>query len=248
MKTLMITIQKGGQGKSMLAVHLAVYAAKQGLKTLVLDLDVQANSSWTLEHHDSGVSSSQFIAGEFSGIQSKDNLTLVHADDALADLEDCDLDIIKNQLQQSLNRCQDQFDLCIIDTPPTLGLPIIAAGNLADYAVAPLELELYSVQGVSTLMRILDNLRNQNPKLEFLGIIPNRLDRRRPRLLQNLEYLKESFGDYVAPLEIRNWDSIAESLENQSNIWESRKTSARLAKKHMSFVCQYLLEKMGFKK
>ena len=243
-KTLMVTIQKGGQGKTMLACHLARYAASHGIKTLFLDLDVQANSSWTLANYASGVSASSFIAGEFSNIPIKNNLALIAADAELANFEEGSIRTIRAKMNLALKRCDKQFDLCVIDTPPTLGLPIISAGSLADFAVAPLELEMYSLQGVTALMKILENLKEKNPKLEFLGIVPNRFSTGKPRLVQNLKYLEEGFGNLVVPFQIPNRDSIAEALGNQSSIWDSRKTSARIAKKSLASVCNYLINKM----
>lgn len=244
MKTLMVTIQKGGQGKTMLACHLARYAAKHGVRTLFIDLDVQANSSWTLAPYASGISTSAFIAGNFSTIPIKENLSLVSADAELANFEEGSIRTIRAKMKQSLARCKNTFDLCVIDTPPTLGLPVISAGSLADFAVAPLELEMYSLQGVTALMKILENLKNKNPKLEFLGIVPNRFSSGKPRLVQNLKFLEEGFGDYVVPFQIPSRDSIAEALGNQTCIWDSKKTSARIAKKTLSSVCKYLISKM----
>ena len=93
-------------------------------------------------------------------------------------------------------------------------------------------------------MKILENLKRKNPKLEFLGIVPNRFSSGKPRLVQNLQFLTEGFGDLVVPYQIPNRDSIAEALGNQTSIWESRKTSARIAKKALTAVCKHLIEKM----
>ena len=68
MKKLMVTIQKGGQGKTMLACHLAVFAAKHGLRVLFIDLDMQANSSWTLQQHASAVTASDFCWKRFDAL------------------------------------------------------------------------------------------------------------------------------------------------------------------------------------
>ena len=244
MKTLMVTIQKGGQGKTMLACHIAKYAAKHGIRTLFLDLDVQANSSWTLAPYATGISASAFIAGEFSSVPMKDNLALITADSELANFEEGSIRTIRAKMNKALKRCNKQFDLCVIDTPPTLGLPIISAGSLADFAVAPLELEMYSLQGITALLRILENLKLKNPKLTFLGIVPNRYASGKPRLVQNLKYLEDGFGDLVIPFQIPQRDSIAEALGNQLSIWDLHKSSARIAKKSLTSVCAHLIRKM----
>lgn len=243
MKTVMVAIQKGGQGKTMLAVHLAQYAAKHGIRTLLLDLDVQANSSWTLSEHFSGITASQFMAGQFKSIPTVKNLALVSADLELANLEEKSLRTVHAGVVRAFKKCSKDFDLCVIDTPPTLGLPVIAAGSLADFAVAPIELETYSVQGAAVLIKILENLKARNPRLNFLGVVPNRYDARRQRLVRNLQILQEAFGDLVLPFQIPNRDTIADALGSKSNIWDIPRRPA-LGKQALTNVCKHLIKKM----
>ena len=250
MKKLMVTIQKGGQGKTMLACHLAVYAAEHGLKVLFVDLDMQANSSWTLQGHASGVKASDFCFNRFEAVpQATNNIALVSGDDAMADADDWDKDEVMPLYAEAFSRCEDAFDLCVIDTPPTLGFAQSVTGLLADYVVAPVEMEWYSIQGLEKLQIIVSNLMEKNTKLKLLGIVPNRFDGRKPRLVQNLAYVQEAYGDEILPYVIPQRDSISECLADPEmrTIWASKKTAARAPKKILSDLCEALMQKMSLK-
>ena len=251
MKKLMVTIQKGGQGKTMLACHLAVFAAKHGLRVLFIDLDMQANSPWTLQQHASAVTASDFCWNRFDALpEAVDNIALVTGDAPMADADDWNADEALEHYRAAFERCEKAFDLCIIDTPPTLGFSQSATGRLVDYVVAPVEMEWYSIQGLEKLNVIISNLIEKNNKLCLLGIVPNRFDGRKPRLVNNLAMVRETYGDEILPLVVPQRDSISESLADpdMKTIWACRKTSARQPKKVMTELCAYLLKKMGFKK
>ena len=249
MKSVMVTIQKGGQGKTMLSVHLAVYAASKGLKVLFLDLDMQGNSSWTLQKHATGITSSAFCHNAFDQIPIPvDNIALVTGDDGMADADDWDKVAVLKDYAEALNRCSEHFDLCVIDTPPTLGFAQSVTGMLVDYVTAPVTMDWYSIQGLLKLRTIISNLIAKNPKLTMLGVIPNCFDGRKPRLKENYKHIKEMLGDEILPFIIPMRDSISEALADPDmrSVWSSQKTASRPAKKILSNLCDFLLQRMGF--
>lgn len=251
MKTLMVTIQKGGQGKTMLAVHIAKFCASQGLKVLFLDLDMQANSSWTLQPHASAIVASDFCHNAFKEIPTViDGIALVTGDDRMADADDWNKAEILSSFGEALKRCDHEFDLCIVDTPPTLGFAQSITGLLADYVIAPVTMDWYSIQGLIKLRKIIANLTRSNPKLTMLGVVPNGVDWRKPRLIENLKQVQQQFGDEILPYVVPLRDSISEALADpeMGSVWSNPKTSARVPRKVLTDLCQFLLKRMNIQK
>ena len=251
MRTLMVTIQKGGQGKTMLAVHVASYAARNGLKVLFLDLDMQGNSSWTLQRHSSGVLASDFVHNRFEKIpEVKDGISLVVGDAAMADADDWDKETVRDSYREALRRCDPHFDLCVIDTPPTLGFAQSTTGLLASFVVAPVTMDWYSIQGLIKLQNIIANLMKQNRALKMIGIVPNCIDARKPRIMQALKDVQKAFAPNLVPYSIPMRDSIAEALADPEivHVWASKRSAATGAKKILAQVCAYILTAMDIDK
>jgi chromosome partitioning protein len=117
MKTLVVNNQKGGVGKTMLAVHAAWFLAEAGARVLVVDLDPQANASSTLSAARVG-DSSQLFLGPAPAIEGRTGVSLLAGDRGL--------DIVESQLTQAIIAFRDTlarlggtFDYAVIDTPPT---------------------------------------------------------------------------------------------------------------------------------
>ena len=146
MKTIVFAIQKGGQGKSMLATHFAFYAAESKHSVLAVDLDGQGNFSrnLTTETIDKEVSpalslfegrmrpalplSGKYIAPGRVALFSGDH-RLVRVDEVPK--------LLPGSLRDSLQSVAASFDICVIDPPPTLGKRLRAALMAADYVVMP---------------------------------------------------------------------------------------------------------------
>ena len=264
MKTLTVAIQKGGQGKTCLTCHLAFDAYERLKKrVLVIDLDTQCNTSFTLEAHASGVLARELFGDKAPEIRERLLQRRQQASNsdpsgtATLDLLSADLDLINirklpgmdaaRRLYEGLRSLDDLYDICLIDTPPSLEEVMLAAGFASDYIVSPVELETYSMMGLKTMMSMITRVRKLKPDLTFLGVLPNMVDGRLPRHLENLNSLRKSksLGDYVIPLTIGLRSSISEALSNQQPVWNIRKTSARAATHEIHKVADHLFKKMG---
>ena len=155
MKTLVITNQKGGVGKTTLTVHMAHYAAERGTRVLVVDLDPQAHTSYSLGEFDTGVKSSQLFgkldAAAVPALTEPGIKLISAADDArLVDVPRAPL-AISDVYVASLKSigAAGGFDLCIVDTNPAKDLVQVAALAAADYVITPVDLEQYSILGLS---------------------------------------------------------------------------------------------------
>jgi chromosome partitioning protein len=213
----------------------------------VIDLDTQGNASYTLADHASGVLASELFGGSpvrerMAGLASR--LVLIGADSSLANLERMDLAVAANALRASMAVLNEFLDVCLIDTPPSLGIAMAAAVLSADYMLSPVEMEAYSLQGMKKMVAIVGNLRKQNPKLRFLGMVPNKVDARKPRHVRNLATLKEAYPQLVFPCAVGARDSIAEALGKRLPVWKIRKTAARQATREVRELADCVLKKM----
>lgn len=247
MKTIAIANQKGGVGKTAVACHLAFHLRDAGHKVLFIDLDPQGNASATLHASAAdGVTASKLFDSQLVALPHGDGITLVPADNALADLERSEPSIIAG-FRSQLHALRDagQFDFCVIDTAPTLGLRMSAALIAADFVLCPIELESYSIQGITKMLQTIFGMKEKyNPDLTFLGMLPNRFNANSPAQKQNLSELLASYAHLMIAARIGNRSSVAEALGAGVPVWEIPKTAARSAGKEMREVFDLVTKKM----
>lgn len=250
MKTLVSSIQKGGQGKTMVACHLAFDFAERGLRVLVIDLDTQSNASLTLAKHQSGYLASQLFVDYPEGIDAffskRDNsgITLIPADAKLADIDEKPLSTVAAALGENVRALGKYFDVCIIDTAPSMGSAMTAAILAADFMLSPVEMEAYSLQGMGLMVKLITNLRKINRKIVFLGMLPNKVHGRNQRHKDNLQRLRDAYPQLVLPFSIGARDSIAEALGECIPVWKVKKTAARKATEEIRAVADHVFQKM----
>jgi len=181
--------KKGGVGKSSLAVNLAAISAASGLKTLVLDLDTQCNSSAYLSAL--GISQEDSIAAlfqqtisfhihrraaiEYCQASPFENLFVIRGSERLKALES-ELDSRHKiyKLRDALDGLRDEFDRIYIDTPPALNFYSLSALIAADTCLIPIDCDDFSRQGLYSLQQqILEIQQDHNAKLRIEGIIAN---------------------------------------------------------------------------
>lgn len=247
MKTLVIANQKGGVGKTSTLVHLAFYLQEKGKRVIVIDLDTQGNASYTLASFARGMSSSAlFFSPEAKMPVARPALSLVPADTRLMGVEA----LTRSEAQNRLSRCfralaEQGYDACLVDTAPALGIRMSAALACADFVLSPIELEVYSMQGIKMMLTTIFNIRKEcNPGLSFLGMLPSRVDSRNPRHKKHLEELTQTYPKLLTPVSIGLRSSIANALAAQIPVWSVRKTAARSAAREFRALGKYVREKL----
>ena len=256
MKTLVVANQKGGVGKTSTLVHLAFDFLERGLKVVVIDLDTQANASYTLQSFRSGLVASELFAGVPSSAwpqtaidftdPNTQRMTLIGSDIGLANLEKkMSLAEAGSKFRESIKTLEGQgFDVCLIDTAPSHGVTMAAALLAADYVLSPIELEAYSIQGIKQMVTTIAHLRKANPKLKFLGMVPSKVDARNPRHARHLEELERAYPQLMIPTGVGLRSSIADALASRVPVWKIRKTAARKATQEIRALAAHVFEKM----
>jgi chromosome partitioning protein len=202
-----IANQKGGVGKTTTAVNLAAAFALKNQRTLLIDLDPQANTTLTFF-------SPEEITGSIYDVLSDQrlsvtqvvhptklaNLCLVPAKIALAKLEG---NLVAQfdapyRLKDALGSAKNDFDLIVIDTPPALGIITVNALVAAHYLLVPIQASYYSLEGTDDLLETLERIRARpNPELQLLGVIVTLYDKRTNLARDIYKQVREVFGDKV---------------------------------------------------
>ena len=250
METITISNQKGGVGKSTVAVHLAMYLAEKGSRVLFVELDPQGNACKTLSFHNcvSIVPASSFFfdspLNEMEEVEPGQILA-IGADEAMADIERADPSVLR-VFKENIEAVDEGFDYCVMDTPPTLGLRMTAALIVSDYVLSPIELEEYSIDGITKMLRTIFGVKEKfNPKLKFLGMVPNRFNARSLSQKETMGELIKNHSSLLIKSKISLRVSIPEALSEGLPVWALKKTAAREAAKEMIEVFDMVIEKMG---
>tara|TARA_Y100001956_G_scaffold80912_1_gene97082 strand:- start:12309 stop:13094 length:786 start_codon:yes stop_codon:yes gene_type:complete len=239
--------QKGGVGKTNCVVHLAHDFAERGLKVLVVDLDPQGNASYSLSDYKSNLPASDLFYNNHVSIVANKDITLIYGDPKMLDLEQEPINVVGENLKSNLNSLEADFDVCLIDTAPTLGVRLTAALYTANYVFTPIEVAAFSMLGVGMMKKTISNMSSVNPSLVNLGLIPSRMDRRNPLHVSNYNSLMESNGKEIAPVVIGQRSSFEEALHTKVPVWKIKKTAARKAANEMREFAQYVAESMELK-
>ncbi len=245
MKTITVSNQKGGPGKTTVSIHLAMALAEAGKSVLFIDIDPQGNASKTLGPHGCGaVASSLFSAGPVKVI-ANEGITLIAADPKMADIERQSAQVI-NHFKQQAGKLGTSFDYCVIDTPPSLGLRMTAALVVADHVLSPIELEEYSIDGIKMMLQTIFGVKQKfNPKLNFLGMLPNRFNSRSERQKATFTELVKNYSDLLIPAKIGFRSSIPEALAEGIPVWKLKKSAAAEAGKEFKAAFKVVFEKVG---
>ncbi|MBC3542367.1 ParA family protein [Rufibacter sediminis] len=208
--------QKGGTGKTTTTINLGSALQKLGKRVLLIDLDPQANLSYSLGITEPACT----LADVFSGkdkladcIQERNGLFVAPGTNDLVDVE---ISLVNHEererfLQHMFEEVQD-FDYILIDCPPSLSLLTVNALAASNEVLIPLQMEVLTLQGLGQILNTVQQIKkNLNEKLKVKGIVVVMYDKRRKLSSEIEDYLKENVDEYIFQQRIRLNVKLAEA-------------------------------------
>jgi chromosome partitioning protein len=223
--TIAVLSQKGGTGKTTAVRTLTDVLRRSGVRTLAVDLDPQGNLS---DYFDLPTDVEPTIADVLSGRSPA--AEAIHDDIIPANLSLAEAELMLGgkmgrelTLRRALAAAGEDYDVVLIDCPPSLGLLTINALVAADCALITAEAQYFALQGVEQAMEVVELARDSlNPQLSLLGVLLNLADMRTVHSREALVSLRERFGEQVFDTVIRASIAYAESAERASSILDHR--------------------------
>jgi chromosome partitioning protein len=223
--TIAVLSQKGGTGKTTTVRTLTDVFRRAGLEVLVVDLDPQGNLS---DYFDVDPEATPTIADVLAGrAKAADairdgilpaNLALAESELMLAGKMGREL-----TLKRALKPIRGDYDLILLDCPPSLGLLTVNALVAADHALLTTEAQYFALQGVEQALEVIELARDGlNPKLGWLGVVFNIADMRTRHSKESYATLKQHIGSKLFKSTVRQSIAYAESAELAKSILDHR--------------------------
>jgi len=226
--------QKGGVGKTDLVVNLACQLASQGKRTLIIDLDPQANATDYIVQPGAhaGKTAAELLLDDSVNLNDvvmmgcRDNLDIVPSNQ---DLTSCQIRLANDinmqfKLKKKLRALSDgdaPYDYVFIDTPPSMGILMVNTLTAANGVIIPVQTHYFAMDGVVHLQETIRKVREDiNPGLRVLGIVLTMYDRRTLISREVAERIREESSDRVfntvIPINVR----LAEAPSHHKSIFE----------------------------
>ena len=224
-QTIAVLSQKGGTGKTTVVRTLADVFSRIDVRTLAVDLDPQGNLS---DYFDLPPQSEPTIADVLSGTATAKEA--IHEGVIPASLNLAETELMlggrigrEMTLRRALAEVQGEYEIVLVDCPPSLGLLTVNALVAADHALVTAEAQYFALQGVEQAMEVIEIARDSlNDELSLVGVLLNLADMRTVHSREAKASLEERFGDRVFETVVRGSIAYAESAERAVSILDHR--------------------------
>jgi chromosome partitioning protein len=223
--TIAVLSQKGGTGKTTTVRTLADVLRRIGLSVLVVDLDPQGNLS---DYFDVDPEASPTVGDVLSGRADATAAVFDGIMPANLSLAEAELTLVGKMgreltLRRALAPLREDYDLILLDCPPSLGLLTVNALVAADHALLTTEAQYFALQGVEQALEVIELARDGlNPDLGWLGVVFNIADMRTRHSRESYATLREHIGEKLFRSTVRQSIAYAESAELAISILDHR--------------------------
>lgn len=197
--------QKGGVGKSTTAINLGAALAFQGVKVLLIDLDPQGNATSGLGIDRGAIKLSIYDVilkeAELADAVEPTSVMNLFVVPATIDLAGAEIELVtqfsrETRLRAAIEQTNQDYDVVLIDCPPSLGLLTVNALAAADEVLIPIQCEYYALEGLSQLLKNIDLVAsNLNPGLKVGGVVLTMFDARTNLSRDVATQIRKHFGD-----------------------------------------------------
>lgn len=255
MKIVASCMLKGGTGKTTFAIHLAHFLAERGHKTLLVDVDRQANASLAFVDELSAHGASHlYVRGGAKRVQilpatETANVHVICADPGLRAVKPDQVPLFVENLRAIAGR-QD-FEYVVLDTPPTPHDDMAAPLDVSDFVFVPIVPDRYGIDNAHELNNSVQEARaRRNGSLTFLGFVATRFNPRIKGHCDVLDAMRDAFGDNLCPTVVNERAAFVNASFESKPVWHTLDSSralggaARTAAKEMRGALTWLYNHM----
>ncbi|MCO6475106.1 MAG: ParA family protein [Phaeodactylibacter sp.] len=230
-KVISLLNHKGGVGKTTSVINIGAAMVELGKRSLLIDLDPQANLTLSLGAARPPVTIYEAMRGEseLMPLPVKENLDVIVS---TLDLSGAEMELINEAgrefiLRELLAPLREEYDFIIIDCPPSLGLLTLNALTSSDYVMIPLQTEFLALQGLAKIKQVIQKVKLRlNKGLQIGGVIATMYDSRKVLNRDVVETIKKYFGELVFETMIRDNVALAEAPSQRKDIFDYSRNSA----------------------